>query len=68
MSTESGRPTTGGEHMRTQDRYDAATRFDVADVVALLRAAAAEEPFLSPSERRDALLRLFDDEVATAIA
>ncbi|MGD9997768.1 MAG: hypothetical protein AB7L17_20545 [Ilumatobacteraceae bacterium] len=40
----------------------------MADIDALLRETSAEEPFMSPDEQRDALVRLFEARARRAIA
>lgn len=54
--------------MRAQDQHGTRSWFDVADIDALLRETSAEEPFMSPDEQRDALVRLFEARARRAIA
>jgi hypothetical protein len=68
VNAESGWPTTGGERMRSEDEQSARSWFDVADIDALLREASAEEPFMNPTEQRDALVRVLAARARRAIA
>jgi hypothetical protein len=68
VNAESGWPTTGGERMRAQDQHGTRPWFDVADIEALLRAASDEEPFMTPDEQRDALVRVLRARVRREIA
>jgi hypothetical protein len=68
VTAVSGQPTTGGERMHNSDQHGTRPWFDVADIDALLREASAEEPFMSPTEQRDALVRVLAARARRAIA